>query len=1098
MMKRTVLTMMMMALGIVACAQGHSVLSSGRWWKLRVEEEGVYSITTRDIAALQGVAIDSLGVYGKDGAMLSTQNSETPTTDLMPIRIDVTDRNGNGLFDSDDELLFYGEGSDRWAYDSGLQRWIFENHAYSNANYYFLTTNSPVVAHVVQALPVVADTTLNDHSVVAHHEANLVNMLGSGQTWLGEKLSIAQTHRTFELRLPGSGIKDVVLRYAVASASTTQATFSLSTGNFSRQDITTTRAPWRSATDALPTASQSYTFALTFSPSDHAGVGYLDYIELNALATLAVGSGQTTVRNKQHLGGTVRFQTTGLGGKRVWEVTTAGEEREMATNADGWTDSMPTARRYVVFDDYSFLMPADIEEITPQDLHGTDEVDMVIVTHKTFTEQAQRLATLHELFDGLSVTVVSDEQVFNEYSSGKQDPMAIRAFLRDLKGRHEGHPPRYLLLLGKGSYDNRDYLGNNLATVVTFETPWSFDDDGGSYASDDMLGYLSPSGRGTTSETLEVGVGRLPAKSLDEATHLVDKIEHYITRRDLTDEGSRGDWRNYVALLADDADPGRSGDTVFAHSSEALATSIKQTLPQINIDRLYADAYHQESGAIGSYYPDLNNALRQRIDYGCLLLNYIGHGSSAYIGTERYIEPADITAYNNGDRMPLFVTSTCTYSRFDQVDELCGGEACLLAPAAMIGIIGASRPISHIERFNKDVVLFALDPQNTIGDALRKAKNRTPVSMCIGLLGDPALRLSQPENHVKVTHVNMEPVSDTSDVTADVLSLVTVQGEIQDREGNLIEDFDGTLYPIVFDREMLSKTLANDNPGTEIAFWQQKNVLYKGSHAVSGGRFEYSFLVPRDVPYQYAYAKLSHYAKSSTDHATGSFLRLKLGGLSDVEIEDMPAPEITLFLGDTNFRAGGLTGSSPTLLAFLSDSAGINVGVGLGHDITAVLDDNPNSLIVLNDLYQQDIEDSRRGTVAYTLQNLTPGRHTLTLKAWNIYGISNIATISFVVYGEDELAFSELSCLPNPATTQARFELRVNSPAAITTAELQIYNSHGQKAYTFTPSISEADYMVGPVIWDVSAVPPGLYLARMVMTDSEGESHQVVTKCIVR
>ena len=1089
---------LLLGLSCVAMGQYSSLLNSGHWWKVSVNEEGVYSLTTRDIPALQDVAIDSLGVYGANGAMLSTRNNETPTNILKPIPIDIIDHNNNGLFDSDDELLFFGEGSDRWVYDNTMGRWIFATHAYANENCYYLTTNSPEHVRIATAPEVETDTTLTTHTMVAHHENNLVNLLGSGQTWLGEKLSSVQTQRNFEVRLAGTGITDVTLHYAVASTSTSQATFTLSTNGFNRQETTSSSNPWREVNDLLSTSSQSYTFTLTFNPVDNAGFGYLDYIELTAHASLTYGGGQTIVRNDQHLGNAVRFQMSGLGESRVWEVTTAGAEREMAVSNNSWTDNTSMARRYVVFDGYSYLTPSSIKKIEPQDLHACAEADLVVVTHKDFLEQATRLAGLHELFDGMSVLVVTDEQVYNEYSSGKQDPMAIRSFLRDMKSRHEAHPPLYLQLFGKGTYDNRNYLGGTLPTIVTYETPWSFDSEGSSFASDDMLGYLSPSGRGTSSETLEVSVGRLPAKDTAEAKLLVNKIEHYITRRDLTDEECRGDWRNYVALLADDADPGKGGDTIFAHSSEAIATTLKTTIPQINIDRLYADAYHQESGAIGSYYPDLNNALRQRMNYGCLLLNYIGHGSTAYIGTERYIEPTDITAYNNGDRLPLFVTSTCSYSRYDVLDELCGAEACVLAPAAMIAVIGASRPISHIERFNKDVVLFALDPQNTIGDALRKAKNRTPVSMCIGLMGDPALRLSQPENRVKVTHINMEPVSDTADVTANVLSRVTVQGEVQDKDGNLIEDFDGTLYPIVFDREMRSTTLANDNPYTQISFWQQKTVLYKGSHAVTGGRFEYTFLVPRDVPYQYAYAKLSHYAKSGSDHATGSFLRLKLGGMSDVEIEGMKAPEITLFIGDTNFRAGGLTGTSPTLLAHIFDSVGINVGTGLGHDITAVIDDNPNSLIVLNDLYQQDIGDSRRGSVAYTLQKLTPGRHKVTVKAWNIYGLSGSATIPFTVYGEDELAFSELSCLPNPATTQARFELRVNSPKSITTAELQIYNPRGQIVNTFTPAISAAGYTVGPVLWDVSNVPPGLYLARMVIIDSDGETHQVITKCIVR
>lgn len=1097
--KKRYIILAMLALCCGTWGQSHSVLSSGRWWKISVEEEGVYSIGTRDIPELQGIAINSLAVFGGNGSMLSTWNIETSTADLQPIRIDILDHNNNGTFDNGDELLFFGEGSDRWVYDEYINRWVFKTHAYANENCYFLTINAPVSEHIATAPTMDADTTLTTHTVVAHHENNLTNLFHGGQTWVGEKLSTAQQQRTFDVRLGGTGIHDVKVRYAVASMSTTRAAFTLSAGGYNREETTTNSTPYRTFSDLINSNSQSYSFTLSFTPQDNAGMGYLDFIELNATATLSYGGGQTIVRNNLLLDNAARFSMSGLGNARVWEVTMAGQEREMSVSNNAWVDSTTHVRRYVVFDEYSYLAPASIEEIGNQNLHNADAADLVVVTHKEFLPQAERLAGLHELFDGLSTLVVTDQEVYNEYSSGKQDPIAIRSLLRDLQGRHNQQPPRYLLLFGKGTYDNRNYLGSTVPTLVTYETPESFDDEGASYASDDMIGYISPTGHGSTSETMDLSVGRLPAKDTAEAKLLVDKIEHYITRRDLTDEANRGDWRNYVALLADDADPAKGGDTLFAHSSEVVATEIKHTMPQLNIDRLYADAYHQESGAIGSYYPDLNNALRQRMDYGCLLLNYIGHGSTAYIGTERYIEPSDITAYSNGDRLPLFVTSTCSYGRYDQVDELCGAEDCVLAPAAMIGVISASRPISHIERFNKDLVLYALDPQNTIGDALRKAKNRTPVSMCIGLLGDPALRLSQPENRVVVTHINMQPVTDTSDMTADVLSRVTVQGEIQDTNGVLVSDFDGTIYPVVFDREMRSTTLANDNPGTEVAFWQQKTVLYKGSHAVEGGRFEYTFLVPKDVPYEYAYAKLSHYAKSTSfDHASGSFLRLKLGGMSDIDVEDMAAPTITLFMGDTNFRAGGLTGSSPTLLARLSDTAGINVGTGLGHDITAIIDDNPNSLIVLNDLYQQDIDDGHCGSVTYTLKDLVPGHHTVTVKAWNIYGLSSTATIPFVVRGEDTLAFSELSCMPNPATEQARFELRVNSPNDITSAELQIYNSHGSMVYSFTPTISATGYMVGPVIWNVGTVPPGLYLARMVMTDSEGETHQVVTKCIVR
>lgn len=1099
--KKQYITLILLVLSTMATAQVHSVLSSGRWWKLGVAEDGLYRVTTSNIPSLAGASTDSLAVYGMGGGMLTTENSLLPTGDPVQLAIEVNDLNGNGRFDSGDELFFYGQGAERWTYNTTEGRWVFNHHAYALENYYYLTASCATPKRIAVATAPVADTTVTTYTVVAHVDNDMVNIFETGQVWVGEKLSTSVPRRTFDLRLPGSNLEEVALRYALASKDASKATFTMSTNGFSQQTLLSESNAYRTVVAGL-NAAQSYTFTLTYVPVENSGSGYLDFIELNAQSQLDFSNGQLAVRDALHGGKKVRYLTSTPHSMRVWEVGTTGGEREMAVSNGSWTDSVASVGQYIVFDGYTWLSPTSVEALEPQDLHGSTQADLVIVSHPLYLEQAQRLAGLHEVMDGLSTLTVTDRQVYNEFSSGKQDPMAIRAFLRWLKASYPSHPPRYLILFGKGTYDNRDLLGKGMTTVVTYESYKSFTDDYNSFASDDMLGFLDDNGHGDASETLEVSVGRLPAKSVEEATHIVDKIEGYMMRRDLMDETIRGDWRNYVALLADDADPGKThiADTIFTHSSEAIATRIKKTLPQFNIDRLYADAYHQESGAIGSYYPDLNNALRQRMNYGCLLLNYIGHGSTGYIGTERYIELSDIDAYSNTDRLPLLVTSTCSYGHYDLIDELCGAEACLLAPAAMVSVISAARPITHIESFNKDVVLFALDPANTIGDALRKAKNRSSLlqDMCIGILGDPALRLSQPENRVKVTYINSEPVDDTTDVRAEVLTRVTVQGEIQDAEGQLLDDFEGTLYPVVYDREMRTATLANDNPGTEVTFWQQKNILYKGSHPVSGGQFEYSFLVPKDVSYRYDYAKLSHYAKSGSDQATGSFTHLMLGGMSDSAYADATAPEIRLFMGDSNFRPGAITGPSPTLLANLFDSAGINIGTGLGHDITAMLDDNPNSLIVLNDLYQQNIADSRRGSVAYTLQDLAPGRHTVTVKAWNIFGLSATASVTFRVHGNDTLIFSKLDCSPNPATTQATFALRVNTPAAITTAEFQVYNSRGQMILTVTPDISADGFIIGPVVWNVAQVPPGLYIARMVVTDSDGETHQECTKCIVR
>lgn len=1092
------LFLLVAAMLISSVAHGQSsVLAAGEWWQLKVESAGIYRVGVAEIPSLQGVAVGNIGIYGAGGDMLSNHNSVTSTDDLKPLAIDVVDANGNGLFDAADYVLFFGEGADVWRYDQYDARYELRRHAYASANYYYLTTSATAPLRVSTSPAAEADIIRNTYTAVAAINNDLTNIFHTGQQWMGEKFSSGITSRSFTLNFPAiaSGIK---LRYAMAVKSSMGSSFSISTTGLSRSHWFGSNV-YGSWLEAVPSQARTLSFDLRFSPGEGTAEGWLDFIEMTGQVPLTYSGGQTIVRTEGAGPQVAAYQYGGSSTPRVWDVTRAGSEREMSVASGRWSDSCSNARQYVLFDDYSAKTPAAIASLPNQDLHGGSQADFVIVCNPAFRSQADRLANLHAVMDGISVTVVTDRQVYNEFSSGKQDPMAIRAYLRHLRSSYPDAPPRWLLLFGKASYDPRDLLGLHLPSVVTYESPDSFDDDGNSYCSDDIMGYLDPSEFGSSSQTLDIGIGRLPARNSAEADAMVTKIEGYMTRRDIVEGTHRGDWRNYVTLLSDDADVGHPGDTSFAHSSEFTARKIKQQFPSINIDRLYADAFRQQSGAIGSYYPDLNNALRQRINYGSLILNYIGHGSQKYIGTERYIESADIYAYTNRDRLPVFVTSTCSYGWHDIPDDLCGAEMCLHADGAMVAVISASRPISHNQSFNTDLILSLLNPENTIGDALRIARNRTSVSLSIGLIGDPALHLSIPRNSVVVTHIDNHPVQPGVDDTATVLSSVTVSGEIHDADGALISDFDGTIYPIVFDRETEASTLANDNPGTELRFTQQKSVIYKGSEAVRQGRFQYSFVVPRDVQYQYDYGRLSHYAVSGSDDAAGSYSNLLFGGINeDVAISEV-RPGIRLFIGDSSFRNGGITDPNPMLVAFLSDSVGINAfGAGLGHDITAVLDSIPGSLVVLNDFYQPDIDNPRGGIVRYSFSNLTPGLHTVTLKAWNIWGYSNSATVSFCVRPTTDPGVSSLTVSPNPASDHALFHYEVSSPEAVTSAILQIYSMQGALEQCFVPVAAPNSHVLGPVRWDLSGVAPGVYMARIIVSLENGETRQSTTKVIVR
>ena len=1103
------LALLLALLPVAASGQdypAHSVLSAGSWYKLAFNKGGVCRLTVSSVAELSGVEFSKIAVFGNGGALMPMLNSVDRPNDLLQVATSIYDQNGNGRMDAADHILFYVEGPDLWNYNPQTGGLEHQRHPYSLYNYYYLTTTFDGVAKRVPTAdsPVPNRQDITSYTSVAFVDNDLLNTLEAGQIWVGEKFTATTPTRSFTLTLPGvvSG-SQLRVRAALASVSGGNAQFSFSLGGTTKTLSLNDNQPYAVLTSLFAAASSSATFNITYSTNQSQGAGYLDYIELNGTSPLTFHSGQNDVYNLQHLGegGVARFVVSGAtAAMRVWDVSRHDSVVEMSLARSGstasFTDSVETVGHYILFDGNGYISPVRYSRLEHQDLHGEQGADLVILTHPSFVSHAQELANLHLIYDGISSFIVTPEKVYNEFSSGKQDPMAIREMLRMFRKRTASGDgttsPRWLLVFGYGSYDNKDLLGKGLPQVLACQSEESFTLEGSSYCTDDLFGYLDDGETGYQNESLEVSIGRLPARSTGEADHLVDKIRRYMQRSDLANADIRGDWRNYITLLADDADPSSPGDTVFARSSENMSRAIAARFPQYNFDKIYADAYRQQSSAIGSYYPDVNNAMRQRMDYGCLLFNYVGHGSVEYIGTERYIELSDIENYSNFDQLALFVTSTCSYGRFDKIEPLSGSERLLNANGGAVGVITATRPIGHIERFNTDICLTALTPGRTIGDALRLAKNATSVSHSFVLLGDPALRLSIPENKVVVTEINGSEVVDGVCDSAEVLSTVTVKGAVVDADGVRLETFNGTVYPIVFDRPETVRTLANDNDGTEVSFSQQNNVIYRGRTAVVDGLFEYKFTVPRDVSSRYANAKLSHFAKTADgDCATGSYGNLMLGGFNaDADIDEC-RPVVKLYINDTNFHNGGLTDENPVLLARLSDKVGINaVGSGIGHNITAVIDGNSSSEITLNDFYETDMDDSRCGTVTYALSRLSPGRHTLALKAWNIYNHSNTATIDFTVRTADSVGLGRCYAYPNPCADLTTLHIEHNNIDTIESVAIDIMSYTGQHVCSLQPVLSEGGYVISAQ-WNLATdngmrVANGLYVARIIVRTKDG------------
>lgn len=1107
MVKRIFTFAILFALSFAALAQSpsHSPLASGSWFKMNVSSDGIYQLTTQILPQLNGVPISHIALYGSSGGAIAQSAVANDTRCLQPCPLLVEDNNNNSIFDDSDRILFFAESCNIWRYVPNDLRWEFQPHPYATSHSYYLTISAPVASSLsISSLQPTLEEPVTSFIAVDVINNDLTSMFQTGQIWVGERFSSTLVSRNFTLSLPSPPVDDVVsLRYAFATDASNTASFQIAMDGQKHSQSIAYGTVYRSFIDQMQHHGSQLPFTVTFNPPSATSNGYLDFIEVNAKVPLVFSSGQQLVRyvgNGDSTSAATFLLSTLVPNLSVWDVTPGYAPCQLPVSSlsgrSCFVASCFGPRQFILFDGTQCLSPTNIVPLANQDIAGQRPPDMLIITKSELLPQAERLASLHRAEDNLDVLVFTDEQVFNEFSSGQPDPMAFRNLAAFY---HNADPStmRYLLLFGNASYDPRQLLNDSPKCLVTFESVYSFDENGTSYCSDDILGRIVIDSR------IDVGVGRLPATTLAEATAMVDKIEAYIHRDDLS-LNLCGDWRNVVALLADDADPSCPGDTLFVHSSEHLANNIKASYPNLNIDRIYADAYPQQSGAIGSYYPDVNNALKKRMDYGCLLLNYIGHGSTQYIGTERYMESTDIANYSNVNRLTCFITSTCSFGRYDLANEPCGALQFILAPAAGVAVISAARPIAHIERFNTDLCMQALNPDNALGDALRIAKNNfLGASPCIALLGDPALHLSLPRFNAKVTAINNRPVVDGLNDSAMVLTQVTVEGEVQDYDGHLVTDFNGTLFPIVYDRETTAKTLANDNEGSQVSFKQQKSMLYKGRDTVVNGRFSYRFIVPRDVAFDYGRGKISHYANDDSYDAAGSYQNIFFGGFDTSADINACRPSIRLFLNDTNFRSGASTNPYPTVLALLSDSVGINaVGSGLGHDITVTLDNNPNATIVLNDFFTPDYNDPRSGSLSYTLDYLAPGYHSLTLKAWNIYNYSNSSSISFFVDSSASLSVTQFFSLPNPAHEQTSIRIEHNGATPIKDALVSIYDVHGQLVFQHRISSNNpAAFQLPPLLWNFTnqagaKLQPGLFFAHLLLTTSDGNTITKTTKIL--
>jgi hypothetical protein len=1075
-----------------------SVLSSGAWYKISVEQAGVYKLDAPFLNSLGlasgNLSSSSIRLFGNGGGMLDESNAGQWQDDLQEIAIMVVD-GGDGTFNSTDYILFFAEGPDRWIKDSANLRFQHRKNIYSSRSFYFLTVGGNGQRIETSGSSTTASAVVNSYSGRYFHELDTVNFLASGKEWYGEEFSNTpgrSLSRNFNITIPtlitGSSItikSNCVSRSIGAGGRFDIRVNNNPVGQFGIPPISTGLYDVfaREAT-ALSTTTSSQTdigIGYTYVPGSVNAQGWLNWFEVFCRQQLSFhpAANQFLFRDWSSVGhnAVTYIVANASPATQVWDVTNPATPVAMqgvfAGNEFRFGNDALRLREYVAFNGNGFLSPVSLGRVANQDLHNGPPVDHLTIVHPSLLEQARRLAQYHQ-HKGLRVRVVTTDQVYNEFASGSPDPVSIRDFVKMYHDRYKSDSTnrlKYLLLFGDASYDYKDRINNNTNLVPAYQSDQSLDVLS-TYTSDDFFGFLDDNediGSTTIINYLDVGIGRIPARFPEEGKNFVDKAEAY------TNPQSFGPWRNNYTFIADDED-----QNIHLQDAEIITHTVGLANPIADIQKIYLDAFRQESGSGGSRYPTVNQAIDNQVYNGTLIWNFTGHGGPRRLAEETILEQDIVNDWDNSYRLPLFITATCDFAPYDNPVLSSLGENILLRPkTGAIALMTTTRVVfaSSNRVMNNNYMQYALQPTangryRSLGQAVMDAKNYTYQTSSdivnarkFTLLGDPGITVAFPEWKLRPVSINNLPVTQRDTLSA--MEKVTISGEITDGQGALLTAFNGTVYPTVFDKIQQITTLANDPGSQPVAFTTRASILFRGKATVSNGKFSFVFKVPKDINYQYGTGKLSLYADNGMNDASGAFTDFYIGGISPNADNDNRGPEIKPFLNDEKFVNGGTANENPVLLLKLSDSSGINTtGTGIGHDIVATLDNDNSKYFVLNDFFRSDLDSYQGGQIRFQLPELDPGPHSLKIKAWDVLNNSNEVLLDFVVANDEKLVLSHVLNYPNPFTTRTQFWFEHNKPGLDLQVRLQIFTLSGRVIKMIQKTINTPGNRSSDLEWD--------------------------------
>lgn len=1118
----------------------NSVLSQGEWYKLRFDKSGIYKIDYQYVKSMglnpSQINPRHLQVWTNGGGQLPEPCDENRAVDLSQTPIYVSGEE-DGQFDPQDFILLYVQGPQVWKRNASEPFFRSINNLYSDYSYVFLREGNEegkrIVKSEVQGSP---DHTVNTTQARYVHEANDLNFLSSGRKWYGDAMD-NNSSKNFIYRTSGIDPKSkIYIQSALMNKSSSAFsvkglfTISLNGQNVNSYAIGGSEsgayAPLGIDLEAIDsieagpfeTAAQLVLNYNYKRPTQGIGTGYLNFFIINFTEKLVQHTSSIDFRNQSSLHHNITEYIISKNTKnsdiRVWDISSLSSIEEpfvfnTSSDATFKSQSSGSLHEFIAFQGTDFPNPLGVIKIDNQNIRGSSTPDLLIVTFPDFLVQANKLADIRRQNDKLDVLVVSTEQLYNEFSSGSQDLVAIRDCSRMFYKRPDGDKFKYLLLFGDCSYDYKASQGGVPLTslVPVYESENSLHPIN-SYSSDDYIGMLDDDeGRWDYDDKMDIGIGRFPVKNKAEADAILSKHINYSQN-----PTTLGAWRQNITFVADDDDESTGSlINIFLENAEELTGRIKQLSPQATMKKVYVGAYPKEATPSAKTAPGALKDVSSSINEGTLILDYIGHGNTLQLASESVINIPLIQSLSNKDKLPFLLTATCEFGKYDDPLIVSGGEQFFLRPnGGAIGLLTTTRPVyqSSNEALN-DAFFHSLfintnGSYQRIGDVQRQTKNASinfTYNRNFALLGDPSLRLAIPQNKIEITKLNGHDFVPFAD-TIKAQGKVTLTGRIIDNAGNKIPDFNGVINVISYDKDVQANTLEEE----QAQFYVQKNKIFNGSATVKNGEFTLSYIIPKTINYNVGLGRISLYANEengSNRDASGSNSSIYVGSSEKNAPLDNTPPKVQIFLNDESFIAGGATNENPVLLVKISDESGISAVGGIGRSIRAVINENVKNEIILDSYFKSDRDTYKSGTIRYQLTNLQQGINSIRIKVFDTDTNSTTASVDFVVAKHEALSISRVLNYPNPFTTNTAFHFDHNRAGDNLEVLVQVFTIAGRLVKTLSASSPAAASHFSDIHWDGKDdfgdnIGRGVYVYKVtVKASSDGAKMEEYQKLVI-